>query len=167
MITLHDFIPNLLGSYTRPASPMSAAAPASGGEAPGVGVALLRDVCARFQEACRRADDAGGAGLPHPLAPLAGKVLAALAGGDVGAAIEVLEQVARLAPPTDVRVRLPLEVLAATCRHAGAPEQLAVDAACVLVCRVLLPIPRGVRVPIIFTASPVPTFTATSWTLWR
>ena len=111
----------------------AAAAPASGGATPGVGVALLRDVCARFQEACRRADDAGGAGLPHPLAPLAGKVLAALAGGDVGAAIEVLEQVARLAPPTDVRVRLPLEVLAATCRHAGAPEQLAVDAACVLV----------------------------------
>ena len=111
------------------------AAAGEAGEAGQVGVALLRDVCARFQEACRRADEdeAGGAPPPHPLAPLAGKVLAGLARGEVGEAIDVLEQVARLAPPTDVRVRLPLEVLAATCRRAGAPEQLVVDAACVLV----------------------------------
>ena len=45
------------------------AAAGEAGEAGQVGVVLLRDVCARFQEACRRADEAGGAAPPHPLAP--------------------------------------------------------------------------------------------------
>ena len=40
------------------------AAAGEAGEAGQVGVALLRDVCARFQEACRRADEAGGAAPP-------------------------------------------------------------------------------------------------------